>query len=307
MISATSISADDSKPLRIALVDDDIEDKVLVESTLRSIADFEYELIWISDTERADLLLLRAAPDVCLLDYWLGGSTGLDVMERLKIKELDFPVLLLTGTHDRAVDLEAMNRGVFDYLVKGEITPALLERSIRYALHRHQLEQQVRDLSLRDPLTGLSNRRFFEEALVYAARRSARRDRSFHVIVIDVDQFKQINDKHGHAAGDKVLIEVGERLRRQVRATDVVARIGGDEFAVILEEGEQHLNLTEALDRMRNEMQFSLTLSDGGQPLAINVSIGLASSLQAEESPSGVVARADRAMYEAKRLRKIAS
>lgn len=307
MTNVTAMSPADSRPLRIALVDDDIEDKTLVEATLREISDFEYELIWISDAERADLLLLRANADVCLLDYWLGGSTGLDVLERLKIKDLDFPVLLLTGTHDRAVDLEAMNRGVFDYLVKGEITPALLERSIRYALHRHNLEKQIRDLSLRDPLTGLSNRRFFEEALVYASKRSARRDRCFHVIIVDVDQFKEINDLHGHAVGDQVLIDVGERLRSQVRDTDVVARIGGDEFAIILEEGEQRLNLSDALDRMRSEMQFEMTPADSKSPLAVNVSIGLASSLLSEGNPDGVVARADRAMYEAKRLRKMAS
>lgn len=306
MQSREKSAAPDQRRVRVALIDDDVEFKVLVEELLKGIEGYEYDLVWINDSERAELLLSRSGVDVCLLNSMLGERNAIEILERLNSKTIDVPVLLMTQADDAEFAREALERGVFDHLVKPEITGSLLERAIRYAIHRHALEQKVERLSLRDPLTDLYNRAYFLEALDAGAKRAARNHRNYHVVMVDVDGLQEVNNRHGHQAGDRLLIEVGQRLRYCLRDTDVVARMGGDEFAVLLEEGEQPLNVTGLLDRLRGEISFEFVPEANGEPLQVTSSIGLACNLSETDDPSGVVDRADRAMYEAKHQKKIA-
>ncbi|WP_455373762.1 GGDEF domain-containing protein [Limibacillus halophilus] len=299
-------AAQDQRSIRVALIDDDVELKVFVEDLLREIEGYEYDLIWINDSERAELLLARSGVDVCLLDHMMGKRNAIEILERLNGKAIEIPVILLTPAEDTELVHEAQERGIYDYLVQSEITKPLLCRAIRYAIRRHALEQKVERLSLRDPLTDLYNRAYFLEALDGGAKRAARQHRSYHVVMVDVDGLAEINDAHGHQAGDRLLVEMGQRLRYCLRDTDVVARLGGDEFAILLEEGEQPLNITGVLDRLRGEIAFDLTIDETGTSVPVSASIGLACNLSDNDDPSSVVDRADRAMYEAKHQKKIA-
>lgn len=299
-------AAQDQRSVRVALIDDDVELKVVIEDLLKGIEGYEYDLIWINDSERAELLLARSGVDVCLLDHMLGARSAIEVLERLNSKAINIPVVLLIEAEDAELVREARERGILDHLVVSEITKPLLERSIRYAIHRHALEQKVARLSLRDPLTDLYNRTYFLEALDAGAKRAARQHRSYHVVMVDVDGLKEINDQQGHQAGDRLLVELGQRLRYCLRDTDVVARLGGDEFAILLEEGEQPLNISGVLERLRGEISFDLTLDEGDGTVPVSASIGLACNLSDNDEPASVMDRADRAMYEAKHQKKIA-
>ncbi len=137
-------TAINERPIRVLLVEDDEDDCLLTRHLLETIEWVRYELDWVCRPDAALETLDRRAHDVCLLDYRLGQETGLDLLGAAIAGGCTTPIILLTGQVDRALDLEAMRRGAVDYLVKGTITPELLERSIRYALDRKRVEEALR-------------------------------------------------------------------------------------------------------------------------------------------------------------------
>ncbi len=155
--------------------------------------------------------------------------------------------------------------------------------------------QRMARLAGEDPLTGLANRRAFDEALNHVRTDQSRR---FGVIVIDLDGFKSINDSYGHRVGDRVLIAFGERIKGLVREDDLVARIGGDEFAVLLPHVTM-VGLTEAAERLRDGLVVELDVN--GSPLRVRGSVGYAHS---GPDPATVVERADKWMYQHKATRE---
>jgi diguanylate cyclase (GGDEF)-like protein/PAS domain S-box-containing protein len=160
---------------------------------------------------------------------------------------------------------------------------------------RRELEEKLRHQAEHDPLTGLANRRRFEQELERQIERSSRHGEAAALAVIDLDGFKDVNDLNGHVAGDKLLVAVGAALRERLRATDVVARIGGDEFAVILIGVDERGAVTAAA---------ALVAAIGEQSraagLAAGASVGIA-TIEPGSSADELFAQADRAMYEAKR------
>ncbi|HEY6101244.1 MAG TPA: diguanylate cyclase [Anaeromyxobacter sp.] len=170
---------------------------------------------------------------------------------------------------------------------------------------RH-LEELAR-LARKDPLTGLPNRRALEEELARAAARALRAGTPLSAAVLDVDHFKQVNDRHGHAAGDAVLAAVAARAAAALRAGDLLARIGGEEFAVLLP-GAELARAAEAAERIRAAVAAE-PLAAGGLALPVTVSLGCAALLPGEGDGSALLARADAKLYEAKRTgrNKVAS
>ena len=165
----------------------------------------------------------------------------------------------------------------------------------------HQTER-LRKLTITDPLTGLLNRRYFQERLEEEVARSLRHDRSLSLLMLDVDGFKSFNDTYGHPAGDEALRLVGEALLRIVRHMDVVARFGGDEFVVILPETDGNAAMLIA-ERIREEVAAALTGSRSARlsaAAAVTVSAGIASYEGPGESGEQLLERADQALYKAK-------
>ncbi len=166
-------------------------------------------------------------------------------------------------------------------------------------LRRQQHDRAVAlELARRDPLTGLDNRRgFFEQALpLYST--AARRSRPFSVVMLDLDHFKEINDAHGHATGDRALVEIGDRLRRASRLGDVTARWGGEEFVMLLPETSD-AEARAMADRIRTALARQPIVADGGQTLAVTASFGVATR-QEGQSLDELLRAADEALYAAK-------
>ena len=160
-------------------------------------------------------------------------------------------------------------------------------------------KRRLEKLSLSDPLTGLPNRRQFDEKLAEALRRGQRQQQRIAVMFMDIDHFKTINDSLGHGAGDAVLREVGTRLKACVRETDVVARLGGDEFVVLLEglddAGGAELLAQKIVEAIRGESFL------GDKPVRVTTSVGVALSENENATATGLLQRADEALYDAKR------
>lgn len=174
------------------------------------------------------------------------------------------------------------------------------------ALHRRQLEElndsreHWRHQALRDGLTGLANRRAFMAILAAEQQRAVRASRPFALAMLDLDHFKRVNDQHGHAAGDLVLVELARLLRAQLRDIDVAARIGGEEFALLLPESTAAQSLA-ALERIRTAVQ-ALPLSYAGQPIGVTVSIGVSEFIGGVSAASiqQLLCQADEQLYAAK-------
>ncbi len=178
--------------------------------------------------------------DAVLLDLSLPDSQGLETVSRVHQQAPELPILVLTGVNDENMALQAVREGAQDSLVKESMDGALLLRAIRYAIERNRMQSALRALSLLDELTGIYNRRGFMTLAEHQMKLSRRRLVGFYLIFIDLDGMKAINDTYGHAAGDKTLMATAQLLSDTFRGSDVVARMGGDEFAVVTTESNGH-------------------------------------------------------------------
>jgi len=179
-----------------------------------------------------------------------------------------------------------------------QIGPFTLRYFAAGALEARDLEEVGR-LARRDPLTGLSNRRAFEETLGRAFAHARGTGLALAVVAVDVDHFKAVNDRLGHAAGDLVLAAVAGRLAGALRDGDLVARIGGEEFAALLP-GAGLAEAIEVAERLRLRVAGAPVVVRGGDALAVTVSLGCAALGPEDEEPVGLLARADARLYAAK-------
>jgi two-component system, cell cycle response regulator len=210
----------------------------------------------------------------------------------------DVPLVVLSGLDDERLALEAVLNGAQDYLIKGQGDAALLRRAIRHAIERKRVERELSQLAKFDPLTGLPNRLLFRDRLTQAVQRIDRRDRVVALIFIDLDGFKAVNDRYGHATGDRLLKAVAGRLRRVVRRTDTVARLGGDEFTIILEGLRHPDDAARVAEQVLRSLRQPFEL--GGLVIELGASLGVAIASHATEVPDMLTHRADVAMYRAK-------
>ena len=166
---------------------------------------------------------------------------------------------------------------------------------------RKTTEERLVHRAFHDPLTGLPNRARLLDRAEHAMRRAARRGAGVAVLFVDLDDLKSANDSLGHEAGDRLLVEAGERLLRSIRPTDTAARMGGDEFAVLLEDVVGEDEAVRAAERVVQELGRPMIL--GGQEVSVAASVGVAFGAPEEVlegKPEGLIGKADAAMYEAK-------
>jgi len=165
-------------------------------------------------------------------------------------------------------------------------------------IERKLIEKELYRLSYIDELTGVANRRKFMELLTASIKLSTDVDRSFAILFMDLDFFKAINDTHGHEYGDRILIEAAQRMQTCIRDTDLVARIGGDEFVVLLEMISVPEGATQIAEKLIQEISKPYTIK--AKTLSIGVSIGISLYPQHDVSSAGLLKKADQALYGAK-------
>lgn len=242
-------------------------------------------LHWIADTRNGLLCQHVAGAAESILPYLcIPLIAHSEMMGLLCLQRLQFASAVPNGS----AALES----------KLELAAALGE-AISLALSNLKLRDTLRQQSIRDPLTGLYNRRFLEEYLVHEGVRATRKNRPLSVIMLDIDNFKRFNDTFGHDAGDAILRRMGLLLQGHVRGSDIACRIGGEEFALLLPEAP----LSIAFQRAENILETvrRMQVKHGGQVLgAITVSLGVAAFPKHGETPEALIRAADRALYQAK-------
>lgn len=283
---------------RILLIDDDRLQFRLTQAHFNTFAD-RYQLEWAATFEEGLERLLSGDYAACLLDYQLGERDGLQLIREAMSRGCRTPIVFLTAETADRVDIAAMNAGALDYLVKGEITPRTIERSLRYALKLGDTLEALRRLATRDQLTGLLNRREFDRILNEERERALRFGHRLALLMVDIDHFKSVNDTHGHPAGDAVLREVARRLAAESRTVDRVVRFGGEEFALIL----MQTDAVAALDvarRMCAAIARDPIVATETAALNVTVSVGAAVLPDDARTEAALVAAADKALYAAK-------
>ena len=243
-------------------------------------------------------------PDVVVIDLGQAGPAGLTALRRLKeqVGRRHLAVVIITAGSDPAERVAALGAGADDALSPPIVAAELalrLASSARIRKHVDELLDEVaalNELSLTDALTGVPNRRSFQDRLVDEFRRAQRYDDPLALVLLDLDHFKTINDTYGHPEGDVVLREVAARLRHCVRETDFIARYGGEEFALLLPKTMLGGALTVA-ERVRSDLA-ALEFHDRQVTASLGISIF---PNHAITSADALVRTADDALYTAKR------
>lgn len=303
--------------LRILVADDEPSVRGLIAEVLED----EGHRVTQADSGDSALREFREYPyPLVITDIRMPGMDGLELLEAVKRLNANTQVVLMTSYASLETAVTAMRTGAFDYLVKPFEDLAAITTITNRAIDRIQhLEHEQRQMSelrhnkqqleasnavlkeqaVRDDLTGLYNRRFFQESLAAEINRATRSKQPFTLLFIDVDHFKQYNDRYGHPEGDKLLRELADILNSRTRDSDLVVRYGGEEFIMLLSataaEGAQHV--AEVVRRSVEEHSFHGKGNGDGR---VTVSIGIASFPENGWDAVTLLEQADKALYAAK-------
>jgi diguanylate cyclase (GGDEF)-like protein len=276
----------------ILIVDDD---EIMAEAYSMALRHVGMEVHVCNDPREALAATLRFNPELVLMDMHMPGTSGLEVAQVLRQfrQNLSLPIVFLSAEKDEDVQREARSIGGDDFIAK----PVNLERLVNIVSLRAKRAHLLRQAMEKDSLTGLLNHARFKDRLMLELARSERTGSPTSVALLDLDHFKQINDKYGHQAGDVVIQTLAHSLRGWLRHTDVIARYGGEEFAVILLDTPLE-NAQKVMDKIRQSFS-ELDFQTGGDEYQVSMSVGL-TDWQRGDSIKAVIHAADTALYDAK-------
>ncbi len=288
---------------KVVIIEDDLAQQLTVQAILE---ENHCECFCFNSAEDALEQAETIQPHVITCDFFLEGKmTALDLVLQVKHAEHPWrhvPIIVMTGLDDSTRKYELVRSGANDYITK-PIDPLDLsvrvENLIRYKHLLDTVEEQKKEmqfLAMHDQLTGLYNRHFVAEQVLINISEAKRHHKDYSVVLLDIDFFKQVNDQHGHDVGDTVLKEVGSFLQQQIRGNDVVARMGGEEFLLLL----NHCNQANALEKaelLREQIEL-LKPAD----LTVTASFGVAQLSSELNNFDKLFKAADLAVYRAKEL-----
>jgi diguanylate cyclase (GGDEF)-like protein len=281
---------------RVLLIEDQDVDAALIEDLFD---DSGFSVRRASRLSEGIDLLRTGSYAAVLTNLTLADARGLDAVTQIARIAPMTATIVLTDVEDDAVAAQAFRNGAQDWLVKGKFGTSELRRAIRFATERKLAEKRVVELAHTDPLTGLSNRTAFMDRLRRSVAHAHRSRKPLAVLYLDLDRFKAINDRYGHAAGDAVLQAFANRLVGAVRPYDTVARLGGDEFAILLDDVAGVSGAEQVAKRIIASMSMPVSLPECG--MLVGTSIGVAFHPLTGESVEALLSGADAAMYQSKR------
>ncbi len=300
MLPATEVPAVAApRALRVLAVEDNPADALLLREMLRDSAAATADVRVVPRLSAAIEVLLDGGIDCVLLDLSLPDADGLDGLAQIRTVAHEVPIIVFSGLNDERLAVQAVQAGAQDYLIKGQAESQLLARAIHYAVERKRAEAAIVHQALHDTLTGLPNRALFADRLGQALTRLGRTSTALGVLFLDLDRFKVVNDSLGHAAGDQLLAEAGDRLLASLRAGDTAARFGGDEFVVLCEEISGEQQAVAVAGRIAEALGAPFVLGDDIE-VHLRTSMGLAMATEPTARPEALVRDADAAMYRAK-------
>ncbi len=308
--------------MNIIVVDDDESLRNLLTKLLTKE---EYGVTTASSGEDAIELIREARFEIGIVDINLPGMNGLTLLCNIKELSPDTEIIITTNSACLESAVSALRSGAYDYLTKPFEDPALVRSVVGRAAEKIRLDREnliliedlkqsnqeleklnavLRDLAIRDGLTGLYNHLYFQEFLAMEIARSPRHDTSFCLIFLDVDNFKNYNDTQGHLEGDYVLRTLATILKENFRKMDLIARYGGEEFVILLPDTgkKEAVRISEGIRQKIEQYPFrNMETQPSGK---ITVSIGVASFPENGTDALSLIREADKALYLAKNMGK---
>lgn len=276
-------------PGKLLILDDD-EDLARHYQLVLQEAGFDVHAI--SDPEKVLLALADFRPDIMLLDVWMGNYSGVTIAKLIRFEPewLSLPIIYLSSEKDRTIQLEALAQGGDEFMTK-PVSDDYLVRAVQVRCYR---ARQLNQLVIRDSLTGLLKHSVIKQEIEKEHARCLRMGHVSTVAMIDLDHFKQVNDRYGHRTGDHVIKALANLLRHRLRSTDLIGRYGGEEFVVVLPEcavGTAIDVLGKICDGF-SEIQFGTSEGE----ISVTLSAGVA-ELNAFKTANDALSAADEALY----------
>jgi len=287
----------------------------------RVLAGDGHEVTQAASGEQALEAFLKHPFPLVITDVKMAGMSGLELLQKIKQVRQDTQVVIMTSSASPDTAIAAMRAGAYDYLIKPFDEIEVISNMARRAIEKIRLTEEnrsllaklkkkneelefankaLRELSIRDGLTGLYNHRYFQETIAAEIFRSRRHSRVFSLLFMDIDLFKKYNDVNGHPVGDKLLVALSRMLAENLRSSDFVARYGGEEFVMILPETPKK-NAFGVADEIRQKIADYPFDGRGALPQGkVTVSMGVASYPEDGSDVSSLILIADQALYQAK-------
>jgi diguanylate cyclase (GGDEF)-like protein len=284
---------------RILVVDDAVENIQILHAALQD----EHEVLFATDGRRALEIARTQHPDLILLDAMMPGMDGYAVCRELLAHPdtSGIPVIFVTALTSPEDETRALDAGAADFISK-PVNAAVVRARVRTQLTVKRQRDALHALILTDALTGVANRRAFDERLQAEWRRCERNRLPVSLVLVDIDHFKLYNDRYGHQAGDATLVQVARAMRRAAaRSQDLVARYGGEEFAILLPQLDA-AGATGVARRLMHELEL-LDVPHAASPTSprLTVSMGIAATVPGAGSmAAGLIQEADAWLYRAK-------
>jgi len=300
---------DQGRELKILIVDDSFEDREILKRYLKTINDYHIETMEARNVKEALGMIQEHSLDLLFVDFNMPGASGLDLIKSLqKNSKFEFPIIMLTGEGSENIAVTAMKMGIGDYLIKDEINSNSIRMAVIGTIDRFRMEcfietqKQLLEVAARtDGLTGLWNRRYFDEQIEIEMERAHRYGLMLSLVIADLDLFKKVNDTHGHLVGDSVLIGFSKVLKQGLRLTDFAARFGGEEFCIILPNIDYKSTLP-PICRLASTMREKPFRNDRGDVFHVTASFGIVQYSNEFKSLEMFIEAADSALYHAKKI-----
>lgn len=292
----------------ILVIDDDVVDRERFRREIKT-TDNSNTIVEASTAAEGLALYEQGTFDVVLLDYRLPDRDGLDALNEFRARPSrdGTAIIVVSSVDDMDIALACIRAGAQDFIPKSDITANRLARAIIQAQERFRLENELktsykkaRYLAERDTLTGLANRYYFDQSLQLAVSSNRKHDENISLLLLDLDNFKHVNDSYGHDIGDQLLVRVTEYIQKNLREYDLFARVGGDEFAILLSRVGSSAEVMIIAKRILESLRTTFEVSEIA--LKTSVSIGIALYPEDGTSAEQLLKHADIAMYHSKSL-----
>jgi two-component system cell cycle response regulator len=292
--------------IRVLVVEDDEGDAFLIQELLTELRApgeandaTSFEPVAVGGVREALDALRPGGWDAAIVDLEVGGARGTEALAAVLAEAPELPVVAITARDDFELGIRAVEAGAQDHLVKAELVGNRVARSVLYAIERHRQCATLRARTIVDDLTGLYNRRGFFTLGEQTLKLMRRKGRELIVVFVDLDGLKRVNDAYGHERGDEHIREAATLLRATFRDSDIVARIGGDEFAVVANETDGS-SVSTIISRLKAALEaYNVPLAPERH---LSMSIGaVCHNVIADAGLSELLARADTEMYADKR------
>lgn len=285
--------------VKVLLIDESPADAAHIMELLCEVERNDFAVTYEASVADGVARLAEETFDAALVQLSLVGGPAAPALADIKTQAPLLPIVLLCTHADREAAAQATKRGAQDFVEEGDRSSELLAKSILYAIERVHCAEQLAFLARHDPLTGLANRTAFRDRIAQALSRSNRSQKPGALLLVDLDSFKAVNDMRGHDVGDLLLKHVAEQLRKIVRPYDVVARLGGNEFGILLEDVSEARDAGMLAERLLKSIAEPFVV--GGIEVFSTASLGaVVFPFDGADAPS-LLRNADFAMYRAKR------